>query len=351
MKNIENNYLQGLLQKRIVFFDGAMGTMIQNHGLEESDFRNSSFLSHRKGDFKGNNDLLSLTRPELILGIHSSYLRAGSDIISTNTFNANRLAQADYGLEDLVTKLNYSSAQLAKKACQQFEEESGKKKLVAGAIGPTNKTASISPDVNDPSLRNVSFDELQEVYEEQITALIKGGVDLLLVETVFDTLNLKACLMAIELCFLKLKQELPVIISVTITDKSGRTLSGQTIEAFWASVQHARPLAVGINCALGAEDMRPYIEDLANIASCYISCYPNAGLPNPLSETGYDQSPAEMSSLLQSFANSSFLNIVGGCCGTTPEHIAAIYTAIKLPARTLIEAKGSFTVSGLETYL
>ena len=341
--------LEALAEKRIVFLDGAMGTMIQRQDLKEEDFRGDLFSGHPV-DLKGNNDLLSLTRPDVIYGIHREYFEAGCDIVETNTFSSTSIAQADYGLESWVRTLNIESAKLAKKAASDFMEKNPHRScFVAGALGPTNKTASMSPDVNDPSYRAVSFDQLVEAYREQTEALVEGGVDILLPETTFDTLNLKAAIYAIESFFDARGERLPVMISVTITDRSGRTLSGQTVEAFWNSVRHAKPFSVGINCALGAEDMRPYIEELSRIADCRISCYPNAGLPNPLSETGYDETPEITSTLLLDFAKSGFLNIVGGCCGTTPEHIEMVVEKLRdLPPRQVPAYEDATRLSGLE---
>lgn len=342
--------LEALSEKRIVFLDGAMGTMIQRHSLEEEDFRGDLFSDHPV-DLKGNNDLLSLTRPDVIYEIHREYFEAGCDIVETNTFSSTSIAQADYGLENWVRTLNVESAKLAKKAASDFMEKNpGRVCFVAGALGPTNKTASMSPDVNDPSYRAVSFDELVEAYREQTEALVEGGVDILLPETTFDTLNLKAAIYAIESFFdSRGGERIPVMISVTITDRSGRTLSGQTVEAFWNSVRHAKPFSVGINCALGAEDMRPYIEELSQTADCRISCYPNAGLPNPLSETGYDETPEITSTLLLDFAESGFVNIVGGCCGTTPEHIEMVVEKLRdVPPREIPVRKDATRLSGLE---
>lgn len=341
--------LEKILKERIVFLDGAMGTMIQRYQLTEEDFKSERFKDHKK-DLKGNNDLLSLTKPDVIKEIHLSYLRAGSDIIETNTFNGTRLAQADYELESIVPELNRAAAQIAKEACFQVMKEDPKRTcFVAGALGPTNRTASLSPDVNNPAYRAVTFDELVENYTEQALALIEGGVDLLLPETTFDTLNLKAALFALAEINKKRTVPIPVMISVTITDASGRTLSGQTVEAFWNSVRHVKPLSVGINCALGAQEMRPYIAELAKLADCYISCYPNAGLPNPLSETGYDEKPEDTSYYLEDFATAGFLNLVGGCCGTTPDHIAAIVKKLHdKPARKVSETVNKTRLSGLE---
>ncbi len=341
--------LEDLLRRKILFLDGAMGTMIQRYELEEADFRDGPLENHHI-DLKGNNDLLSLTRPDVIHDIHVQYFEAGADIVETNTFSSTGIAQADYGLEDMVKELNVESAKLAKKAAGEIMYKyPGRQCFVAGAIGPTNKTASMSPDVNNPAYRAVTFQQLSEAYYEQVEALVEGGVDILLPETTFDTLNLKAAIYAIEDLFESYGKRLPVMLSVTITDRSGRTLSGQTIGAFWNSVRHARPLSVGINCALGAEDMRPYIEELSSIADCYISCYPNAGLPNPLSETGYDQTPEITAGLLKEFGESGFLNIVGGCCGTTPEHIKSIVNGIKdVTPRRVPRIEPVTQVSGLE---
>lgn len=342
--------LEALAEKRIVFLDGAMGTMIQRHDLGEEDFRGDLFPDHPV-DLKGNNDLLSLTRPDIIYEIHRKYFEAGCDIVETNTFSSTSIAQADYGLESWVRALNVESAKLAKKAASDFMEKDPRRIcFVAGALGPTNKTASMSPDVNDPSYRAVSFDQLVDAYREQTETLVEGGVDILMPETTFDTLNLKAAIYAIESFFdARGGERIPVMISVTITDRSGRTLSGQTVEAFWNSVRHAKPFSVGINCALGAEEMRPYIEELSRVADCRISCYPNAGLPNPLSETGYDETPEITSTLLLDFAESGFLNLVGGCCGTTPEHIEMVVEKLRnVPPREPSAYRGATRLSGLE---
>ncbi len=305
-----------------MILDGAMGTMIQRYQLDEAGYRGERFKDSNQ-DLKGNNDLLSLTQPNIIQDIHEAYLEAGADIIETNTFNAQRISLADYKMESLAYELNFESAKIAKAAAQKFCALTPEKpRFVAGAIGPTNRTASLSPDVNDPGYRSVTFDQLTEAYTEQVSGLIDGGADLILVETIFDTLNAKAALFAIQEYFDKINRELPVMISGTITDQSGRTLSGQTPEAFWNSVAHAEPLSVGLNCALGAELMRPYIEELSQVATCFISCYPNAGLPNQFGE--YEESPEHMATVLREFGESGFLNIVGGCCGTTPEHILQI---------------------------
>ncbi|HEX3036738.1 MAG TPA: methionine synthase, partial [Thermodesulfobacteriota bacterium] len=341
--------LRRLLDERILFLDGAMGTMIQGYKLGEADFRGGRFKDHPK-DLKGNNDLLSLTRPDVIAEIHRKYLEAGADIIETNTFNSTRISQADYGLEEIVYELNKSAAQIARRAADEFMAENPERQcFVAGAIGPTNKTASISPDVNNPAYRAVTFEGLVDAYYEQVRGLVDGGVDILLPETTFDTLNLKAAIFAIEKFFDEHPYCLPVMLSVTITDASGRTLSGQTVEAFWYSVMHAKPLSVGINCALGAKEMRPYMEELSKIAECYTSCYPNAGLPNPLSDTGYDETPEDTSHFLEDFARSGFINIVGGCCGTTPEHIRAISQKLRnIPPRKVPKLNQATRISGLE---
>ena len=318
-----------LLRQRIFVLDGGMGTMVQQYKLGESDYRGHLCRDH-VCDVKGNNDLLALTKPEVIREIHNGYLEAGADIIETNTFNATSIAMADYKLEHIVKMLNREAAKLARECCAEWSNKTpDKPRFVAGALGPTNRTASISPDVNDASKRNVSFDELVLAYTEQLEGLIDGGIDLVLVETIFDTLNAKAALFAYQSVFENDRDPPPLMISGTITDASGRTLSGQTVAAFWTSVKHARPLSVGINCALGAVAMRPHIEELAKIApETFISVYPNAGLPNPLSETGYDETPATTSGFLKEFAQSGLVNIVGGCCGTTPGHIGAIAAAV-----------------------
>jgi 5-methyltetrahydrofolate--homocysteine methyltransferase len=336
--------LKQLIEERIVFFDGAMGTMIQRAGLEEADFRGDRFLDH-SGSLQGNNDLLVLTRPDVIRGIHLEYLDAGADIIETNTFNANAFSQADYDLQHVVYDLNVAAARLAKEATASRADRSC---FVAGAIGPLNKTLSLSPDVDDPGFRALTFDEAREAYAEQVRGLIDGGVDLLLVETIFDTLNAKAALCAIDDVFDEKDVRLPIVISVTIVDKSGRTLSGQTVEAFYVSIEHARPLAVGINCSLGAQEMRPFLKELAGIADCYVHCYPNAGLPNAFG--GYDQTPEEMAKLLRGFAADGMINIIGGCCGTTPDHIRAIVEGVRdVPPRARPEREGRYPrFSGLE---
>ncbi|MFA9409630.1 MAG: methionine synthase [Deltaproteobacteria bacterium] len=336
--------LTKLIEERIVFFDGAMGTMIQRAGLTEADFRGDRFRDH-PGSLQGNNDLLVLTRPDVIRGIHEEYLDAGADIIETNTFNANAFSQADYDLQEVVYDLNVAAARLAKEATASRAD---KPCFVAGAIGPLNKTLSLSPDVDDPGFRALTFDQAREAYAEQVRGLIDGGSDLLLVETIFDTLNAKAALCAIDDVFAEKGVRLPIVISVTIVDKSGRTLSGQTVEAFYVSIEHARPLAVGINCSLGAQEMRPFLNELAGIADCHVHCYPNAGLPNAFG--GYDQTPQEMAELLRGFAVDGMINIIGGCCGTTPDHIRAIAEAVRdVPPRPKPEREAHYPrFSGLE---
>lgn len=319
--------LPAILEKRIAILDGAMGTMIQRFKLSEADYRGERFKDFPK-DVKGNNELLSLTRPDVIRDIHEGYLAAGADMIETNTFGATTIAQEDYNMADLAIEMNRASAALARAACDKFSTPD-KPRYAVGALGPTPKTASISPDVNDPGARNVDFEALRKAYYEQTQALVEGGVDVLLVETIFDTLNAKAALFAIEEYFADSGERLPLIISGTVTDASGRILSGQTVTAFWHSVRHARPLAIGLNCALGATLMRPYVQELAKVADdTFISCYPNAGLPNPMSDTGFDETPDVTSRLLHEFAAEGLVNIVGGCCGTTPDHIGAIEQAV-----------------------
>ena len=344
--------LQHTLTKRIMFLDGAMGTVIQSYKLEEEDFRGERFKEHSH-DLKGNNDLLVLTRPEIIKEIHKNYLLAGSDIVETNTFSANTISQKDYGLESLVDELNIAAVKLARQACDEVMHEQPERKCyVAGAIGPTNVTLSISPDVNNPAYRSHTFAELKAVYYQQAKALIAAGADILLPETSFDTLNMKACLAAIIQVETETGVKYPLIISVTITDLSGRTLSGQTIEAFWYSVAQSKPLAVGINCALGAKDMAPYLAALAKVSDCFVSCYPNAGLPNPLAETGYDETPEMTAEYIYNIAKHGHLNIIGGCCGTTPEHIAAIVAQMRdlTPHEPSPATVGTF-LSGLEPLL
>ncbi|BAX58939.1 5-methyltetrahydrofolate--homocysteine methyltransferase [Burkholderia stabilis] len=318
--------LPALLKSRILILDGAMGTMIQRYKLDEAAYRGERFKDFPR-DIKGNNELLSLTQPQIIREIHDQYFAAGADIVETNTFGATTVAQADYGMEDLVVEMNVESAKLARESAAKYATPD-KPRFVAGAIGPTPKTASISPDVNDPGARNVTFDELRDAYYQQAKALLDGGVDLFLVETIFDTLNAKAALFALDELFEDTGERLPIMISGTVTDASGRILSGQTVEAFWNSLRHAKPLTFGLNCALGAALMRPYIAELAKLCDTYVSCYPNAGLPNPMSDTGFDETPDVTSGLLKEFAQAGLVNLAGGCCGTTPEHIAEIAKAL-----------------------
>ncbi len=345
------NDLRDILKQRILILDGAMGTMIQQEKLVEEDFRGDVFKNH-ECELKGNNDLLSITRPDVIKNIHRSYFEAGSDLVETNTFSATSIAMADYHMQDIVHDLNVASAKLARKAADEMmQADPTRPRFVAGAIGPTNRTASLSPDVNDPSLRNVNFDELVETYYNQILGLVEGGVDILMPETTFDTLNLKAAIFAIENYFDISKKRLPVILSITITDASGRTLSGQTTEACWNSIAHAKPLGVGLNCALGADAMRPYLQALSKNADCFVHCYPNAGLPNPLAPTGYDEKPEDTASSLFTFADEGLLNMAGGCCGTTPEHIHAISEKVSQAApRNPAEIEPAMRLSGLENF-
>ncbi|MGN6567938.1 MAG: homocysteine S-methyltransferase family protein [Flavipsychrobacter sp.] len=322
--------LRELLDQRILIIDGAMGTMIQRYRPTEEVYRGERFKNWHK-DVKGNNDLLCLTKPDIIKAIHREYLEAGADIVETNTFSSTAIAQADYDMQDIAYELNVAAAKLAKEAVAQYctaHNIPANTKFVAGAIGPMNKTLSLSPDVNNPGYRAVTFDEVANAYYEQVKGLVDGGVDILLVETIFDTLNAKAAIYAINKYFRDTqKEKLPVMISGTITDASGRTLSGQTLEAFYISVMHADPISVGLNCALGAREMRPHIEELARIAACYISAYPNAGLPNAMGE--YDESPEHTAAIISEFAKEGWVNLVGGCCGTTPDHIRAIANAMK----------------------
>ena len=350
--------LEAALRQRILIIDGAMGTMIQRHRLSEADYRGQRFAQgldalqaqpacapnaeaghiHGAGcgcDLKGNNDLLTLTQPQIIADIHRAYLQAGADFVETNTFNSTTLSQADYQLEHLAYELNLEGARLARAVCDEIEATTPEQpRFVIGVLGPTSRTASISPDVNNPGFRAVNFGELAIAYEEAALGLIHGGADVLMVETVFDTLNAKAALFAIDDAFAKVGARLPVMVSGTITDKSGRTLSGQTAEAFWYSVAHARPMAIGLNCALGAKDLRAHIDILSQVATTHVSTHPNAGLPNAFGE--YDETPAQMATTLREFADAGLLNLVGGCCGTTPEHIAAIAAAMRgLPPRAV----------------
>ena len=321
--------------------------MIQAYGLNEADFRGARFASHPR-DLKGNNDLLALTRPDLVERIHSEYLAAGADIVGTNTFNSTAISQADYGTESLVPELNAAAVAAARRAATRATEANpSRPRFVAGAIGPLNRTLSMSPDVNRPDYRAVTWDQVVGAYLEQMRALAAAGADALLIETIFDTLNAKAALFATELLFDETGVRLPVMLSVTITDNSGRTLSGQTVGAFYASIAHARPFSVGINCALGGRQMRPYVEELSSIATCFVTCYPNAGLPNAFG--GYDESPADMAAVLGEFAANGWVNMVGGCCGSTPAHIAAIAQAVRpLPPRRPPELPPALRLSGLE---
>ncbi len=337
--------LESVLRERILILDGAMGTMIQAHGLEEDDYRGERFAqgcdrehphTHRgeqaneagcQRDLKGNNDLLSIVRPDIIRAIHAAYLEAGADCVETNTFNSTTLSQADYALEHLARELNREGARLARAACDAMEANTpDQPRFAIGVLGPTSRTASLSPDVNNPGFRNIDFDQLETAYAEATHGLIEGGADIVMVETIFDTLNAKAAIAAVLRVFDEIGARLPLMISGTITDRSGRTLSGQTAEAFWYSVAHAKPLSVGLNCALGPNDLREHVEALSRIASCYISTHPNAGLPNALG--GYDETPEDMARVLGEFARDGLINIVGGCCGTTPPHIAAIAEAV-----------------------
>ena len=319
--------LDSLLARRVLVLDGAMGTMVQRHSLTDADYRGTRFADHGH-DLKGDTDVLVLTQPDIVAGIHDAYLAAGADLIETNTFGATAVAQGDYGLEAHVYEMNVEGARIARRVAEAWTAKTpDKPRFVAGAMGPTNKVLSISPDVNNPALRSITFEALRDAFKEQARGLVDGGADVILVETIVDTLNAKAALVAIREVFDEKGIEIPVLISVTITDRSGRTLSGQTIDAFWVSVRHAKPFAIGINCALGAKDMRPYIAELSAIADCWVSAYPNAGLPNAFG--AYDEQPEETAALVRDFAASGFVNILGGCCGTTPDHIAAIARAVE----------------------
>ncbi len=343
-------FVDSLASGRILVLDGAMGSMIQGEGLTEADFRGERFAKHTN-DLKGNNDLIAMTRPDVLEKLHAAYLAAGSDLIETNTFNATSIVQNEYALGSIAYELNVEAARVARRAADAFTAKTpNKPRFVAGAIGPLNRTLSISPDVSDPSFRSLTFDEAKLAYAEQTRGLIDGGVDVILAETIFDTLNVKACLLAVEEVFAQYGRRLPVMISVTITDKSGRTLSGQTVDAFWTSVAHAKPISVGVNCALGAKDMRPYVEELSKISDCYVSCYPNAGLPNAFGE--YDEQPKETGALLKELAHDGFVNIVGGCCGTTPAHIQAIAEAVadESAHEPAGRSKAYSYFSGLETF-
>ncbi len=344
-----NKLLHATARERIMIIDGAMGTMIQRHKLDEAGYRGRRFEAWER-DVKGNNDLLVLTQPDIIRDIHSAYIAAGADFIETNTFNAQRISMADYGMESLSHEINVAAARLAREAADAAEKKDGKPRWVAGALGPTNRTASISPDVNDPGYRNTSFDELREAYIEQTRGLIEGGADVILIETIFDTLNAKAAGFAVLETFDQMGITLPLMLSGTITDRSGRTLSGQTAEAFWYSMRHLRPFSVGLNCALGAELMRPYIAEIANVAECYVSAYPNAGLPNAMGE--YDETPHDMACQMEPWARDGLVNIVGGCCGSTPDHIAHVREHVKKHnPRRLPKIAPKMRLSGLEPFV
>jgi 5-methyltetrahydrofolate--homocysteine methyltransferase len=342
--------LKAAAKERILILDGAMGTMIQRYRLDEAGYRGDRFKDHGH-DLKGNNDLLVLSQPKIISEIHNAYFEAGADIAETNTFNAQAISQADYGLEDIAYDLNVAGAKLARGAADAWTAKTpNKPRFVAGAVGPTNRTASISPDVNNPGFRNVSFDALVEAYATQTRGLIDGGADTILIETVFDTLNAKAAGYAVEQVFDELGVHLPIMISGTITDLSGRNLSGQTPEAFWYSMQHLKPFSIGLNCSFGAEQLRPSVDEMARVADTLVSVYPNAGLPNEMGE--YDESPEFMAGLLEEWAKDGLINIVGGCCGTTPDHIRAIAAAVsKYPPRQLPEVEHKLRLSGLEPFV
>jgi 5-methyltetrahydrofolate--homocysteine methyltransferase len=337
-------------RERILILDGAMGTMIQRYKLDEAGYRGARFKDHPR-DLKGNNDLLVLSQPDIISEIHNAYLEAGADIIETNTFNAQAISQADYGLEDIAYEMNVAAAKIAREAADAWTKKTpDRPRFVAGAVGPTNRTASISPDVNNPGFRNVGFDELVAAYATQTRGLIDGGVDTILIETVFDTLNAKAAGFAVEQVFEETGVTLPIMISGTITDLSGRNLSGQTPEAFWYSMQHLEPFSIGLNCSFGAEQLRPSVDEMAHVAGTYVSVYPNAGLPNEMG--GYDESPEYMAGLLEEWARDGLINIVGGCCGTTPDHIRAIRTAVsKYGPRAVPEVAHKLRLSGLEPFV
>lgn len=339
-------HLADLLDERILVLDGAMGTMIQRHKLDEAGYRGARFKSWNR-DLKGNNDLLTLTQPDIIRDIHAAYLAAGADIIETNTFNSTSVSMADYGMEALVVELNREGARLARAVADQWEAKDGRPRYVAGVLGPTSRTASLSPDVNNPGFRNISFDELRETYTEATAALIDGGADIILIETIFDTLNAKAAIVAVLETFERLGITLPIMISGTITDASGRTLSGQTADAFWYSVSHARPLSIGFNCALGPKELRQHILTLSRVADAHVSAHPNAGLPNELG--GYDLTPDDMAQHIGEWARAGLLNIVGGCCGTTPDHIRAIAEAVRdIKPRVVPSHKPALHLAGLE---
>lgn len=342
--------LEDAARDRILIMDGAMGTMIQRYKLDEAGYRGERFKDWRQ-DVKGNNDLLVLTQPDIIYDIHAAYFEAGADMVETNTFNAQTISMADYGMEELSYEINVEAAKIARTAADQWSEKTpDRPRFVLGAVGPTNRTASISPDVNNPGFRNINFDTLREAYKEQVLGLIEGGVDGILIETIFDTLNAKAAGFATLEAFEKQGVHLPILISGTITDRSGRTLSGQTAEAFWYSIRHLKPFSVGLNCALGAELMRPYLVELSNVADVPISAYPNAGLPNEMGE--YDQEPEDMAAALEPWAKDGLLNIVGGCCGSTPDHIRAIAERVLDHApRKIPEIAPKLRLSGLEPFV
>ncbi|MDQ8023327.1 MAG: homocysteine S-methyltransferase family protein, partial [Moraxellaceae bacterium] len=340
-----------LLKQRILILDGGMGTMIQQYKLGEADYRGARFADYNR-DIKGNNDLLVLTKPEVIREIHAQYLDAGADIIETNTFNATRVSQAEYGLEEVAYELNVEGARLVRELCDEYTAKNpAKPRFCAGVIGPTSRTLSISPDVNDPGFRNVSFDELAEDYYQSAKGLMEGGADILLIETVFDTLNAKVAVYAVQKLFEDLGRTLPIMISGTITDASGRTLSGQTATAFWYSLAHARPISMGLNCALGAKELRQYVAELSGVCNTYVSAHPNAGLPNPLAPTGYDETPEQLAGDIREWAASGFLNIVGGCCGTTPAHIKAVADVVaSIAPRNVPVLEPRLNLSGLEPF-
>jgi 5-methyltetrahydrofolate--homocysteine methyltransferase len=342
--------LEDAARQRILILDGAMGTMIQRHKLQEEDYRGQRFVDWHS-DVKGNNDLLVLTRPQLIMDIHCAYLEAGSDIIETNTFNATTISMADYNMQSLSREINVEAAKLARQAADKFSALTpDKPRFVAGVLGPTSRTASISPDVNDPGFRNVTFDQLVEAYVESTLALIEGGADIIMLETIFDTLNAKASAFAVETVFEQLGKRLPVMISGTITDASGRTLSGQTTEAFYNSMRHIKPFSFGLNCALGPDLLRQYVAELSSVSESFVSAHPNAGLPNEMGE--YDMQSDEMAAHIEEWAQAGLVNIVGGCCGSTPEHIAAIAKAVaKFPPRVLPQLEVKMRLSGLEPFV
>ncbi|MEL7518545.1 MAG: homocysteine S-methyltransferase family protein [Pseudomonadota bacterium] len=338
--------LQAAAAQRVLIFDGAFGTQIQNRKLTEADYAGDLSL---KADQKGNNDILALTRPDVIRDITRAYLDAGSDVVSTNTFSANRISQADYAAEGMVEAINVASGQIARELAAEYEAKDGKPRFVAGAIGPTNKTLSLSPDVEDPGFREIDFDELVAVYKEQAAALVEGGVDFILIETVFDTLNAKAGVMAVKQLEAELGREIPIMISMTLTDLSGRNLSGHTVEAFWYAVRHAKPVTIGLNCSFGADQLRPHIQSLSGIADTLIMAYPNAGLPNELGE--YDEMPETTAALVKQWADAGQVNILGGCCGSSPEHIAAMAQAVAdSPARDVPTPATAMRLAGLEPF-